>query len=210
MTWGGVVSPGPRGAVGDALRRVVRNLLDNARRHAAERVRAALRVPGAVVELTVSDDGAGIPVADRTRVFERFTRLDEARFREAGCSGLGRAIVGKVVTAHGGTAYADEDPPPGDGGLGGARLVVRLPSHTATTGRRSPGDEAAAVPLPAVADPGLRGRARLNGRSWRGASQPAGRLRHRRRKRRSRPTATSTAPRSPQATLMARSPLVVR
>ncbi|MGW1706169.1 ATP-binding protein [Streptomyces sp. NPDC002206] len=105
---------------------------------AAERVGVALRVSGAL-ELTVSDDGAGIPVADRTRVFERFTRLDEARFREAGCSGLGLAIVGKVVTAHGGTAYADEDPPPGDGGLGGARLVVRPPSAHGHDGEAEPG-----------------------------------------------------------------------
>ncbi|MFD6327220.1 ATP-binding protein [Streptomyces sp. NPDC058442] len=112
----------------EALRRVVRNLLDNARRHAAHHVRVRLDQHGDTVELTVSDDGTGIPEPDRLRVFERFTRLDEARSRDAGGSGLGLAIVGKVVTAHGGVAYADQDPPPTDGGLGGARLVVRLPS----------------------------------------------------------------------------------
>ncbi|GAA1152218.1 ATP-binding protein [Streptomyces javensis] len=112
----------------EALRCVVRNLLDNARRHADQRIRVTLGERGGTVELTVSDDGSGIPTADRLRVFERFTRLDEARSREAGGSGLGLAIVGKVVTAHGGTAYADQDPAPEDGGLGGALLVVRLPT----------------------------------------------------------------------------------
>lgn len=112
----------------EALRCVVRNLLDNARRHADQRIRVTLGEQGGTVELTVSDDGSGIPAADRLRVFERFTRLDEARSREAGGSGLGLAIVGKVVTAHGGIAYADQDPAPDDGGLGGARLVVRLPA----------------------------------------------------------------------------------
>ncbi|MFJ4634375.1 ATP-binding protein [Streptomyces hygroscopicus] len=122
----------------EALRRVVRNLLDNARRHADQRVRVALGERDGTVELTVSDDGAGIPAADRLRVFERFTRLDEARSREAGGSGLGLAIVSTVVTAHGGTAYADQDPAPDDGGLGGARLVVRLPAAP-SPGRAHPG-----------------------------------------------------------------------
>ncbi|MBU3863466.1 HAMP domain-containing protein [Streptomyces sp. 4503] len=112
----------------ESLRCVVRNLLDNARRHAAQRIRVTLGEHEGTVELTVSDDGAGIPAADRLRVFERFTRLDEARSREAGGSGLGLAIVGTVVTAHGGTAHADQDPAPEDGGLGGALLVVRLPA----------------------------------------------------------------------------------
>lgn len=75
-------------------------------------MRVALTERGGTVELTVSDDGAGIPPADRARVFERFTRLDEARSREAGGSGLGLAIVGRIVTTHGGTVHADEDPHP--------------------------------------------------------------------------------------------------
>ncbi|MFD7223011.1 sensor histidine kinase [Streptomyces sp. NPDC059892] len=111
----------------EALRRVVRNLLDNARRHAARQVRVTLAEHGGSVELTVSDDGAGVPPEDRTRIFERFTRLDEARSREAGGSGLGLAIVATIVTAHGGTIHADQDPPVEEGGLGGARLVIRLP-----------------------------------------------------------------------------------
>jgi signal transduction histidine kinase len=111
----------------EALRRVVRNLLDNACRHAARKIRVTLTTRGGTVELTVSDDGAGIPKEHRAHVFERFTRLDEARSREAGGSGLGLAIVGKVIAAHGGTVHADEDPPSATGGLGGALLVVLLP-----------------------------------------------------------------------------------
>jgi signal transduction histidine kinase len=111
----------------DALRRVVRNLLDNARRHAAEQIRVALNRSDGTVELTVSDDGSGIPATDRERVFERFMRLDEARSREAGGSGLGLAIVNGLVVAHGGSVRAEADASRAQGGLGGARLSVRLP-----------------------------------------------------------------------------------
>ena len=74
-----------------------------------------------VVVLTVDDDGPGIAAADRTRVFERFVRLDEARARDGGGSGLGLAIVAELATAHGGSVIATAAP------LGGARLEVRLP-----------------------------------------------------------------------------------
>jgi signal transduction histidine kinase len=105
-----------------ALRRVLRNLGDNAARHAAGRVAFALaRRDGAVV-LTVDDDGPGIPAADRRRVLERFVRLDDARAGDAGGSGLGLAIVAEVVAAHGGTVAV------GDGPLGGARVEVALPA----------------------------------------------------------------------------------
>jgi signal transduction histidine kinase len=110
--------------VGDAdqLRRVVRNLLDNAELHATSAVRVELAQsdPDAVV-LAVSDDGPGIAASQRERVFERFVRLDEARNRRAGGAGLGLAIVREIVTAHGGTARAEETE-------AGARLVVRLPA----------------------------------------------------------------------------------
>lgn len=109
-----------------ALGQVVRNLMDNAARHAQARVRVAVRDLGAdqgnSIEVVVEDDGPGIPESDRQRVFERFVRLDEARARDAGGSGLGLAIVREVVAGHGGSVSIEESP------LGGARFVVRLPA----------------------------------------------------------------------------------
>ncbi len=104
----------------DDLGRVVRNLLDNAGRHAAARVTVSLGQVGRFVELVVADDGAGVLAADRERVFERFTRLDDARSRDTGGSGLGLAIVREVVVSHGGTITVEPGEP-------GARFVVRLP-----------------------------------------------------------------------------------
>ena len=106
----------------DQLRRVVRNLLDNAELHAVSTVRAELtQVDPTTVALAVIDDGPGIAPDQRERVFERFVRLDKARNRRAGGAGLGLAIVREIVTAHGGTARAEESD-------AGARLVVRLPA----------------------------------------------------------------------------------
>ncbi|MGH9139485.1 MAG: ATP-binding protein, partial [Acidimicrobiales bacterium] len=87
------------GSAGE-LRRVVTNLLDNAARHADSRVDVTLRADDGTTTLIVDDDGPGIPVADRERVFERFVRLDEARGREDGGSGLGLALVRAVVDRH--------------------------------------------------------------------------------------------------------------
>ncbi|MCW2676893.1 MAG: Signal transduction histidine kinase [Modestobacter sp.] len=115
--------------VGDpaALGRVVRNLADNAARHASGRVHLACgrdaAVPGAVW-IEISDDGPGIPAADRERVFDRFVRLDEARARDDGGSGLGLAIVRGLVTAHGGRVCVQ------DGSvLPGALVRVWLPAQ---------------------------------------------------------------------------------
>ncbi|MFE0464303.1 sensor histidine kinase [Kitasatospora sp. NPDC058965] len=102
--------------------RVVRNLLDNAARHAAGTVTVRLRAVDGWAELTVADDGPGIPAADRERVFDRFVRLDTARNRATGGAGLGLALVRTIATGLGGTATAAE-PPSGHG----AHLVVRLP-----------------------------------------------------------------------------------
>jgi signal transduction histidine kinase len=105
-----------------ALGQVVRNLVDNAARHARTRVRLSLSTGTAAVTLCVEDDGPGVPEADRGRVFERFVRLDEARARDIGGSGLGLAIVREVVAGHHGTVHLDDSP------LGGARFTVRLPT----------------------------------------------------------------------------------
>lgn len=90
------------------LERVVANLVDNARRHAASRVEVTFTQDARGSTLGVSDDGAGIPVPDRERVFERFTRLDEARDRDLGGSGLGLAIVRELVRRRGGDVVLAE------------------------------------------------------------------------------------------------------
>jgi signal transduction histidine kinase len=107
---------------GDAagLRRVLRNLGDNAAHHARGRIVFALGQENGAVVLTVDDDGPGIPEADRARVLERFVRLDDARARDAGGSGLGLAIVAELVGAHGGELGIAGSP------LGGARVQIRL------------------------------------------------------------------------------------
>src|SRR4029077_11959593 len=79
------------------LARVVRNLLDNACRHATSQVSATLDTQRGWVVLAVDDDGPGIPRADRARVFDRFTRLDEGRVRDAGGMGLGLSMVKAIV-----------------------------------------------------------------------------------------------------------------
>lgn len=106
----------------DELRRVVRNLLDNAARHAARHVAVACREERGGVVLEVADDGPGIDAADRERIFERFARLDEARGGDSGGTGLGLAIVAAITRAHGGTVTVDDTPG------GGARFTVRLPA----------------------------------------------------------------------------------
>lgn len=103
------------------LSRLLTNLADNARRHTRTTVSVSVAVEGGTVELAVDDDGPGIPEADRERVFERFTRLDDARARHDGGTGLGLAIANDIAHAHGGTLTALTSP------RGGARLLLRLP-----------------------------------------------------------------------------------
>jgi signal transduction histidine kinase len=104
------------------LGQAVRNLLANAVRHARDRVTVTLDERDDRVLLVVDDDGPGIPEEERSRVLERFVRLDEARTRDGGGAGLGLAIVSKVVEASGGTVVVGEAPG------GGARLTVSLPA----------------------------------------------------------------------------------
>lgn len=103
------------------LSQALRNLADNAERHAAETIAFSLIENDQTVRLTVEDDGSGIPDADSERVFDRFVRLDEARGRDEGGSGLGLAIVRDIVASHHGGVAADRSP------LGGARMVITLP-----------------------------------------------------------------------------------
>ena len=118
-------------AVGDAgrLERLMVNLVDNVVRYAKSSVVVSARRDGGWAELSVTDDGSGIPEADRERVFGRFARLDDARSRdgaEAGGAGLGLAIVRATAQAYGGTAYLEAAVPPP-----GLRAVVRLPAAPA-------------------------------------------------------------------------------
>jgi len=104
-----------------ALTRVLRNLLDNADRHARSRVDVAVREHEGTAEVTIADDGPGIHPAERSRVFDRFVRLDSSRSRGAGGTGLGLAIVAEIVAAHGGDIVI------GDRSGGGAEVTVRIP-----------------------------------------------------------------------------------
>lgn len=112
---------------GDAgqLRRAVRNVLGNAARHAGSTVGVALTEHHGVVDLAIADDGPGVPVGDRERIFERFARVEDARSRSGGGSGLGLAIARDIVTAHGGSIVYD------DAHHGGARFVIRIPTADA-------------------------------------------------------------------------------
>ena len=104
------------------LARAVRNLVDNAARHAERTVTLRVSSDGALVRLVVEDDGAGIPPEHRQRVFDRFARLDEGRARDEGGSGLGLAIVREIAETHRGTIEADA------GADGGARFTLTLPA----------------------------------------------------------------------------------
>jgi signal transduction histidine kinase len=112
--------------VGDstAISRVIRNLLDNAIRHATSRVEVCVDSRDREAIIAISDDGPGIAPKDRTRVFERFVRLDSDRSRSSGGAGLGLAIVTELVAAHGGTVTIEGRPGRG------TTLLVSLPQHT--------------------------------------------------------------------------------
>jgi two-component system OmpR family sensor kinase len=119
------------------LRQVLANLLSNARTHtpAGTTVTVALRPaqepPGAAsegstgvrsAELSVTDDGPGIPAELQPGLFERFVRGDTSRSRAAGSTGLGLAIVDAVIAAHGGTVSVTSQP-------GRTRFALSLPAQ---------------------------------------------------------------------------------
>ncbi|MEN3317199.1 MAG: hypothetical protein V7643_600 [Mycobacterium sp.] len=111
----------------DALRRMFRNVGENAARLASSRVDITLAERDGEIVLTVDDDGPGIPQSERARVLQRFVRLDEARSRDEGGSGLGLSIVDEVVRAHGGSVSIELSP------LGGARVRITLPVQAAVS-----------------------------------------------------------------------------
>jgi signal transduction histidine kinase len=106
--------------VSKLLRRVVRNLLENARRHAAGDITVTLGVTNNRAVITVSDRGPGVPAELRERIFEPFYRLPGATERDGGV-GLGLALVKSITLRHGGSVHCENCPE------GGARFVVQLP-----------------------------------------------------------------------------------
>ncbi len=103
-----------------ALRRAVANVIANAIRH-GRTVEAAARRAGDWVDITVDDDGPGVPAESREDVFRPFFRLDGSRNPQTGGVGLGLAIVRDILRGHGGDAMMESSP------LGGARVRLRLP-----------------------------------------------------------------------------------
>lgn len=118
----GTSAVGPARIVGDpvAMRQVVDNLIDNACRFARKQVALQLQEKDGLVTLMVDDDGPGVPPADRSRIFERFVRLDGSRSRSSGGTGLGLAIAQEIVAHHRGQVSVTDSP------MGGARFVVTL------------------------------------------------------------------------------------
>lgn len=126
--------PGEYPVIGDRRQLVeaVTNLVANAITYSDEGARVALGLTTAtdedgvdIVELRVSDNGIGIPADEQDRIFERFYRVDYARSRSDGGSGLGLSIVRHIVLAHGGTISVWSCPGQG------STFTVRLPAHTA-------------------------------------------------------------------------------
>lgn len=107
----------------DHLVQVVRNLLDNALRHANSTVAITVQEEGPHVMLHVDDDGSGVDPSDRERVFDRFARTDSARARHLGGTGLGLAIASDLIRRYGGDITISNSPD-----LGGARFTVTLPN----------------------------------------------------------------------------------
>jgi two-component system phosphate regulon sensor histidine kinase PhoR len=122
----------------ERLVQVLTNLLDNAVKYTQEH--GTIRVEGRPVhgaggvpdmlEISVADNGIGIPEQDRPRVFERFYRVDKARSRELGGTGLGLAIVKHIVEGHGGQIWVEGNQP------AGSRFVMRFLTAAATDARR--------------------------------------------------------------------------
>ncbi|WP_238145534.1 sensor histidine kinase [Antricoccus suffuscus] len=95
---------------GPRIEQVISNLLDNAGRHAMSRIWVTVAADGTTAVVDIDNDGPVVPVDERTRIFERFVRLDDSRSRGSGNSGLGLAIATEYTRAHGGTLTATESP----------------------------------------------------------------------------------------------------
>lgn len=104
------------------LERAIQNLLKNALKYAESRISFTLKQFANTLSVIVEDDGAGIPEADREKIFEPFYRLDRSRDRSTGGFGLGLAIVKQIVTLHHGSIRISQ------ASIGGARFELILPN----------------------------------------------------------------------------------
>ena len=129
----GSIPPGTLHADPDRLAQALRNLVGNAIDHTAAGhglVRMLVQiVPDGRIRFVVEDDGPGIPLAQRERIFDRFYRTDAARDRASGGTGLGLAIARAIIEAHGGRVVAGGSPE------GGARIEVELAGFSAAGAR---------------------------------------------------------------------------
>lgn len=120
-----------------AVQRLLANLITNALQYARSSVAVVVRRADGQVIVEVTDDGPGIPDADRLRVFDRFVRLDDARSRTEGTgTGLGLAIARDIALAHHGSLTAEEPAP----GQRGARVMLILPMVPPSPGRAGEAD----------------------------------------------------------------------
>lgn len=103
-----------------ALKRALVNLLDNAVKY-GKRAEAAITRTAKAIEITIDDEGPGIPEAELIRVFQPFYRVENSRSRETGGTGLGLAIAQSIVQTHGGELILANRP------KGGLRASIRLP-----------------------------------------------------------------------------------
>lgn len=110
------------------MSRAVSNVLRNAGRHAENCIRISYAAGQNGVEICIDDDGPGIPIGDRDKIFEPFTRLDTSRARMTGGHGLGLAIVKRIMEWHRGEVFV------GDSALGGARFCLRWPLKSGDPG----------------------------------------------------------------------------
>jgi signal transduction histidine kinase len=132
------------------LTRMLRNLGDNAVAHARTSVEVGLTVVAGTAVITVTDDGPGVPVSDRSSLFERFTRLelDRSRHVSGGGTGLGLAITREIATVHAGTVSVGDRPD----GQPGAVFTVRIPTRSPDQPWNRPGRRTARIASSAQAN----------------------------------------------------------
>jgi signal transduction histidine kinase len=119
-------APAPYACRPAALKRAIRNLIENAVTYGA-RARVRLDDSEGNITIVIDDDGPGIPAADFERVFTPFVRLEDSRSRDTGGIGLGMSIARSIIRSHGGDIVLANREPESPGGSGGLRTTIILP-----------------------------------------------------------------------------------